>query len=122
MKSDRAFLADILDEAGLICRELEGVSEAEFREDVRISRTLLHSLMIIGEASARLSKELTSRYPHVPWAQIVALRNRIVHNYGAIELHVIWNICQCDLPQLAACVAEVLRDEDEPQAASPPQA
>lgn len=42
-------------------------------------------LMIVGEAATKVPAEVRARYPDVPWRQIVALRNRLVHDYGGLD-------------------------------------
>jgi uncharacterized protein with HEPN domain len=46
--------------------------------------------MIIGEAANRIPVDLQSRYPEVPWRDLAALRNRIVHDYPGIDLELVW--------------------------------
>lgn len=66
MKTERACLLDILEEIGYIRRETGGLSRELFLQDKRLTRAILHSLMIIGEAANRLSPQTRERHPGVP--------------------------------------------------------
>jgi uncharacterized protein with HEPN domain len=56
-------------------------------------------LEIIGEAARQLPEEFKRVHKHVPWIQISGLRNRIVHDYFGLDLEIIWEIIQHDLPE-----------------------
>jgi uncharacterized protein with HEPN domain len=57
---------------------------------------------IIGEAAAHVTEETRSRHAFVPWADIVGMRNRLVHNYFEIDLSLLWTTVVDDLPELIA--------------------
>jgi uncharacterized protein with HEPN domain len=46
---------------------------------------VVQKLAIIGEAAARVSEEIKTRQPHVPWPRIVAFRNILIHAYFGID-------------------------------------
>ena len=77
-------------------------------EDVQI--VLVHLIQVIGEAASGLSDELTSYHPEVPWRQIVAIRNRVVHGYFEVDLDILWDAAVGDVPRLADQV-RVIRSE-----------
>lgn len=58
------------------------------------------NLEIIGEAARQLPEEFRRVHTHIPWTQIAGLRNRIVHDYFGLDLEIIWQIIQHDLPEL----------------------
>ncbi|MBD2039747.1 DUF86 domain-containing protein [Microcoleus sp. FACHB-672] len=74
---------------------------------------IVHHLQIIGEATNALSSELTSRYSSVPWAQIVAFRNLVVHEYFRVSLNLVWAIVQNNLPPLKVTVEQILQELPE---------
>lgn len=69
----------------------------------------VHHLQIIGEAASRLSTELTTAYPEVPWSKIVGMRNILVHDYFGIDLDVVWNAVAGDLPSLKSKVQSIVK-------------
>jgi uncharacterized protein with HEPN domain len=52
-----------------------------FDQDELIQVWIVHHLQIIGEAAAQLGRDFHDAHPAVPWPQIVAIRNRFVHEY-----------------------------------------
>ena len=46
----------------------------------------------------------------IPWREIVAMRNRLIHGYDAIDKEILWEVVTNDLPPLAAGIEQILRD------------
>jgi uncharacterized protein with HEPN domain len=65
--------------------DFEGVEKSEM-----VRSAVVQKLSIIGEAAARVSVTLRSRDPRVPWPQIVAFRNILVHAYFGIDWEEVW--------------------------------
>jgi uncharacterized protein with HEPN domain len=61
-------------------------------------------LEIIGEAARAISKEFKAANPQVPWKDIVGLRNRIVHEYFKLDLKIVWEVVQKDVPTLMSFI------------------
>jgi uncharacterized protein with HEPN domain len=61
---------------------------------------VVRQLEIIGEASRNLSSDLRDQQPEIPWRQIIGLRNRVVHAYFELNLTIIWEVVQNDLPSM----------------------
>jgi uncharacterized protein with HEPN domain len=84
--------------------EIVGYVSKTRREDLDTNRMLLHSLVrcieIIGEAASKVSKETQSSLSAIPWADIVAMRNRIVHAYFDINKSIVWNTATQHIPPL----------------------
>lgn len=72
------------------------------RQDAVICR-----LGVIGEAVKRLSEEFRLKYPEVPWKQMAALRDVLVHNYFGIDLEILWGILERDLPAVKKQLIEL---------------
>jgi uncharacterized protein with HEPN domain len=74
------------------------------KEDLDTNRMLVLSLLklieIIGEAAANISKETQNQIPQLPWPAIIAMRNRLVHGYFAVDLDRVWDTVTNDLPPL----------------------
>jgi uncharacterized protein with HEPN domain len=58
------------------------------------------NLEIIGEAARQLPEDFRRANSQIAWTQIAGLRNRIVHDYFGLDLQIIWEIIQHDLPGL----------------------
>ena len=76
-----------------------------------------HHLQVIGEAARGMSQSLKDLHPEVPWPQIVALRNILVHEYFGLNMRQVWAMTQKDLPRLAEQVQHI-RSQIAPGAVS----
>ncbi|MCX7925372.1 MAG: DUF86 domain-containing protein [Fimbriimonadales bacterium] len=113
----RLFVHDMLDCIGKIYQYVQGLSYDEFAQDSKTLDAVFRNLEVIGEAARRIPDEVQEQFPEVPWAQIIALRNRLAHGYFAIDEAIIWNIVQNDLPELETRLKTILtqytRDSQE---------
>lgn len=100
MRRDSERLSDILEAAEKIAaRVARGREMFDADEDTQI--VLVHLIQVIGEATAGLSDEFTSQHSEIPWRQIVAVRNRVVHGYFEVDLDILWDVAAADVPRLA---------------------
>jgi len=82
-------------------REATGLIKDKSRQDLDADRVLSLALVrlleIVGEAASRVTTPTRLQYPDIPWAQIVSLRNRLIHGYDAVDLDILWKILVDDL-------------------------
>ena len=109
-EDDRVRLRHMLDAA----REALSFVAARERGDLETDRmlvlALVKSIEIIGEAGARVSEKGRDAAPDVPWLEIVAMRNRLVHAYFDVNPNVVWETVRQDLPPLVAALQEALNE------------
>lgn len=70
---------------------------------------MVRYLEIIGETTRVLSAEVKAQYSDVPWQKIAGLRNIAAHEYFRVDLSIVWDIIQDDLPELKAQIEAILR-------------
>ena len=107
-RDDRVRLLDILTAIDEIERHVGNRSKRAFVDDMTATDAVAYRLVIIGEAVSRLPPELLAFEPGVPWAEIRALRNRLVHAYFGVDLDIMWSIVQIDLLPLQAATKRLL--------------
>jgi len=73
---------------------------------------VLHNLTAIGEASRSIPDEIKCRYPHVAWDEMRDMRNVVIHEYFGVDLSVVWQTVQEDLPELIRQMEEILDEAD----------
>lgn len=100
MSRDDAYLYDILESARVILGYVHGKDWESFSKDSLLQDAVVRRLEIIGEASGRVSVETQQKYSHLPWQAMKGTRNKVIHEYDAIQLDIIWDIVQQDLPAL----------------------
>jgi uncharacterized protein with HEPN domain len=106
MRSDADRLSDILEAIAKI-RERITDSLHAFQDDEMLQVWVIHHLQVIGEAARSVSQSLKDRHPEVPWPQIIALRNILVHEYFGLNMHQVWTMAQKDLPKLEEPVQHI---------------
>ena len=99
-KDETVYLHHILDAIDRIEEYTRGLTKKEYLEDGLRQDGVVRQLEIIGEASANLSEKFQEEHSEIPWGQIIALRNRIVHAYFDINLQITWDIVHVDIPPL----------------------
>lgn len=109
---DRVRLLHMRDAAHEAMSFAAGRTRADLDTDRQLLLSVVKDVEILGEAASRVSPELRALHPEVPWAVIVAMRNRLVHGYFDIDRDVVWNTVAADLPPLLALVEAVLGSED----------
>lgn len=78
----------------------KGMDYEQFSSDSKLVEACVFNLSQMGELANRVDDAFPETHPQVPWRYIYGLRNRIVHDYEGVNLQLIWEIIQDDLPNL----------------------
>jgi uncharacterized protein with HEPN domain len=108
-RDDTVYLLHILDAIGQVESYLEGVSPARFLRDKLRQDAVVRQLEIVGEATSNVSTVLRQAHPEVPWGSIIGMRNRMIHAYFNVNLAIVWEVAQNDLPGLKEQVKLILQ-------------
>jgi uncharacterized protein with HEPN domain len=109
--SDRAwkfYLDDMLHFANKVKKYTLGMDRAGFEEDELKYDAILRNLELIGEAATRLPSDVRSRYTDIPWRQVIATRNRLIHGYLGIDNDTLWSIVEDDIDPLILGLRAIL--------------
>lgn len=105
MKSDAIYVAHILECIRRIEEDVAGERD-HFLTSHLVQDAVLRNLQTLGESTQHLSEQLKATQRAIEWRRIGAFRNLLVHNYLGIDLEVVWDIVERDVPQLKqACQA-----------------
>lgn len=100
MKNDDAYLLDILHSAKSIREYVARLQFEAFKANQQLQDAVNRRFEIIGEAARRLSEATRAAFPQIPWRLITAMRNVLIHDYDDVDLKVVWDTAQKDLPTL----------------------
>jgi uncharacterized protein with HEPN domain len=92
---------------------LQGMTRAAFLADRKTQQAVVLNLLVIGETVNRLHDEdaaFLERHSTIPWAAMRGMRNRIAHGYFDIDMGIVWETVQRDLPALVGQLAAVRLD------------
>ena len=67
---------------------------------------------IIGEAVSKLSADLRAAHPEVPWAKIIGMRNRLVHDYLKVDSEIVWTVLSEEIEPLRAHTEAILKTRE----------
>jgi uncharacterized protein with HEPN domain len=107
---DNVSMRHMLDNAREAFQMIQGRTRNDLDTDRMLQLALTRLVEIIGEAVTRVSLETRQRQRAIPWAEIIGLRNRLIHGYDAVDLNILWEIIQTDLPQLIKALELILEE------------
>ena len=92
-----------------------GMDRDGFGRDRRTQQAVVMSLVIVGEAAAKIMDTYpgyAEAHPEVPWRAMRGMRNRIAHGYFEINLDLVWDTVTTALPDLLAQLEDVPAQTD----------
>ena len=107
-KDDAVRLRHMLD----VAKEAASFARNKTRKSLDTDRQLVLSLVkaieIIGEAAANVTTKCCEEFPHIPWRDIISMRNRLLHAYFDINLDILWKTVDEDLPPLISELEKIV--------------
>jgi uncharacterized protein with HEPN domain len=94
------YLDDMIAFAVKVLDYTEGYDQERFEVDGKVYDATIRNLELIGEAATSIPDHVRSATPEIPWRQIVATRNRLIHGYLGIDNDILWSIIRDDIPPL----------------------
>ena len=112
MGRDQEYLLDILEAAKLAVSYTRSVTQEEYLQDTQLQDSVIRRLEIIGETARRISVEMHAKFPSIPWKDMIGMRNQMVHEYDDVDLYIVWQTVQHDLPHLIALIAPIFPSDE----------
>lgn len=112
MSRDNASLLDIVQAGQLILQFAQGLSRDQLASDLRTQSAILYQIAIMGEATKRLSRQFREQHPEVPWDDIAGMRDIVAHQYDRIDLDIVWQVVQRNIPELLNVLVTLLPTQD----------
>jgi uncharacterized protein with HEPN domain len=79
-----------------------------FLHDLQCQDAVMRNLAVIGEAAKKLPRSIRDGHPQVPWKAITGMRDKLIHDYVSVDVTVVWDTVQHDLPILRRAVTTLL--------------
>ncbi|MCR4673363.1 MAG: DUF86 domain-containing protein [Lachnospiraceae bacterium] len=109
VKNDSYCIRKIQEDLTFIVRQMKGVDIGELSTFELLQDSMLFRLIQISENTKRLSEEYKANHKTIPWTAIYGLRNRIVHDYGSVDLTIVFDTLKNDIPELLALMEKELQ-------------
>jgi uncharacterized protein with HEPN domain len=106
------YLNDIVEAVAAIERFVEGMSFEEFREDQKTLFAVTRAFEVLGEAAKKIPQTLKKKHPDIPWREMAGMRDKLIHEYFAVDVSVLWKTIQGDLPLIRSAIARLLSSQD----------
>jgi uncharacterized protein with HEPN domain len=90
----------MLQSAELIMTYMNQCKEDEFIDNVQLQDSVIRRLLVIAEAARRVSEVTRQTLPNIAWQEINGMRNRLVHDYDDVNLNIVWDVVQFEIPPL----------------------
>lgn len=105
------YLTHIVEAIERINRYIDNMSEEEFDRDEKTQDAVIRNFEVIGEASRNIERyhaDFAAGHPEVPWGIAYEMRNILTHGYFTVDIEVVWQTTQDNLPTLAGQIRKLL--------------
>ena len=109
VKNDGYYVSKIAEDLAFIVKHTKGVDKEELSNNEILLDSMLFRLIQISENAKRLSDEYKAKHSEVPWTAIYGLRNKIVHDYGNVDLEIVYSTLKDDIPELIKEIKNVTK-------------
>lgn len=108
MKSDKIYLAHILESITSILEYTQGMKYEDFLSSRLVRDAVIRNFEIIGEATKRVSIELRTDTPEIPWMKMAGLRDKLIHDYIKVNLLLVWDVVVDILPEQQKQIGKII--------------
>ena len=99
-KDDAYYVQKITNDLQFICEHMKDVTMSLFEENPVLQDSMMFRLVQVPENAQKLTDCFRNAHPSIPWRDVYGLRNRIVHDYGAVDLQIVYTTLNSDVPFL----------------------
>jgi len=104
------YIQDIAEAIEEVADFTSGMRYEDFAKDKKTINAVVRSLEVIGEAKKKIPDTLRSKYPEIPWKRMAGMRDKLIHEYFGIDLEIVWEAVNNELPPVKPLVQAVLED------------
>ena len=106
-RADFELACDIQEAIRRIDAYIKNLSYEKFLKDGKTQDAVVRNLEIIGEAVKNLTINLKKKHPEIPWKELAAVRDRLIHHYFGVNFDIVWTIAKDELPGLADKISKI---------------
>ena len=103
-KNDFYYIRKIQDDLTFITKHMKDIELEELAHNELLQDSMMFRLIQISENSKKLSDDFKKKHGTVPWMAVYGLRNRIVHDYGSVDLGIVFETLKTDIPNLYSLI------------------
>ena len=100
IKNDTYYINKIKEDLSFIVNHTKDINLGELNSNEILLDSMMFRLIQISENAKHLSDDYKNNHNNIPWTAIYGLRNKIVHDYGNVDLNIIYTTLKEDIPKL----------------------
>lgn len=108
IKDDKYYLRKMLTDLKFMIEHTNGKTMAEIEKDALLLDSVMFRLIQIAENGDKLTSEFKEKYKEIPWRSIKGMRNRIVHDYGVMDMTIVYDTVINSIPELYNALKELM--------------
>jgi uncharacterized protein with HEPN domain len=108
MNANQIYVHHMIDATDEIQKFLDGLSYLDFINDPVRMHAIVRLFEILGEAAGKLSDEFKAKNPNIPYADIIGMRNKLIHHYMEVDFEILWKVYEEDLEDLKKALQSAL--------------
>lgn len=106
VKNDDYYIQKIIKDLEFVVTHMRNVDLEELNANEVLLDSMLFRMIQLSENARKLSEVYKQRRGNIPWNALYGLRNRIVHDYGNVDLNVVYETLKNDIPELLEIIEE----------------
>jgi uncharacterized protein with HEPN domain len=107
IKNNQYYVDKILADLKFVIDHTQGKTQQEIESDDLLVDSIMFRVIQVAESSMKLDEEFQKKNSHIPWRAIRGMRNMIVHNYGAVDLAIVYDTVANSIPELYKMLSTV---------------
>ena len=111
-KDNRYYLSKMKENVDFILSHMDGVNKQQLEDDPVLLDSMMLRLVQISENARNLTDEFRNKNQHIPWTDIYGLRNRIVHDYGHVDLGIVYDTLTQDVDEIKQFIEHAIYTAD----------
>lgn len=111
-RPDFILVLDIVESIEKIINYSQGLSYEDFSKNSMVREAIERNIEIIGEACNKISDNYKKVHNHIEWNKPIAMRNRLIHGYFAIDVPMLWSTIQNIIPIFYQQIIHLLGDNN----------
>ena len=111
-KDNRYYLGKMKENVDFILSHMDGISKQQLENDHVLLDSMMLRLVQISENARNLTDDFRNQNKHIPWTDIYGLRNRIVHDYGHVDLGIVYDTLTQDVGEIKNFIEDTIYTAD----------
>ena len=99
-KGNEYYLSKIISDLKFIIEHTKEKTETEIESNDLLVDSIMFRIIQIAENNNRLSNDFKKEHDEIPWTAIKGMRNRIVHDYGVVNMAIVYDTVTKWIPQM----------------------